>query len=58
LADGSAGPAWARGLIVINEENPQSHQNMVDHFAQLGVIVKTGAGFAEADRDPALDTGV
>lgn len=58
LADGTAGPAWARGLIVISEENPQSHQNMVDHFAQLGVIVKTATGFAEADRDPALDTGV
>jgi hypothetical protein len=48
LADGSAGPPWARGLIVVNDQNPQSHQNMVDHFAQLGVIVRTGTGFAEA----------
>jgi len=23
LADGSAGPPWARGLIVVNDQNPQ-----------------------------------
>jgi hypothetical protein len=57
-AAGAAGPAWARGIIVNAEDDPRSHQNMVDHFAQLGVIVKSGNGFTEVDRDPALDTGV
>jgi hypothetical protein len=28
---------------------------MVEHFAQLGVVVKSGASFVEVDRDPALD---
>lgn len=55
---GTAGPEWARGIIVNAEDDPQSHQNMVDHFAQLGVVVRSGSGFAEVDRDPALDTGV
>jgi hypothetical protein len=57
-AAGAAGPDWARGIIVNAEDDPRSHQNMVDHFAQLGVIVRSGNGFTEVDRDPALDTGV
>ncbi|MBR0939479.1 hypothetical protein [Bradyrhizobium jicamae] len=34
-----------------------SHQNMVDHFAQLGVLVKDQAsgGLVEVGRDPNLD---
>jgi hypothetical protein len=54
-ATGTVGPAWDRGIIVNGlNEDPQSHQNMVDHFAQLGVIVRAGSGFTEVDRDPGL----
>lgn len=48
---------WHRGIVVNDDtQDPRSHKNMVEHFAQLGVIVKSGAGFAEVGRDPALPT--
>lgn len=54
-ATGVAGPAWHRGIIANDDsEDPQSHLNMIEHFAQLGVVVRSGAGFAEVDRDPEL----
>jgi hypothetical protein len=60
LADGSPGPHWDRGIVAGGDPmDPQSHLNMVQHFAQLGVIVAdTSSGttkFVETDRDPALD---
>jgi hypothetical protein len=58
-AGGLPAADWHRVIVVNDDESdPQSHQNMVDHFAQLGVIVKSGSGFIEIDRDPSLDTGV
>jgi hypothetical protein len=61
---GAAEPRWDRGIIVGGDpevngdpEDPQSHLNMVAHFAQLGVLVKdpaTGA-IKEVGRDPNLD---
>lgn len=57
-SDGSPMPDWNRGLVVGGGVNtPGSRRNMVDHFAQLGVVVKDGGAFAEVGRDPALDTG-
>lgn len=53
-ATGAAGPPWHRGVIKGLDDSPESHQNMVDHFAQLGVIQKSGSGFVEVGRDPAL----
>jgi hypothetical protein len=51
---GAPGLRWARGTIVGSEDTPQSHQNMVDHFAQLGVVQKSGNDFIEVGRDVAL----
>jgi hypothetical protein len=56
---GGPGPDWARGIVVGgDEEAPQSHLNMIEHFAQLGVIVARDGIFVEQGRDPAFDTGV
>jgi hypothetical protein len=57
LGNGNPGPRWDRGIIVGNDpEDPQSHLNMVQRFARLGLIVKdknTG-NFVEVGRDPTL----
>ncbi len=62
--DGAAAPPmlqWDRNLRVGFGNNPTSRKNMVDHFAQLGVIEPMTVGgatvFSEKGRDPALDTG-
>jgi hypothetical protein len=60
--DGSQAPPkfrWDRGVEVNGDpEDPQSHLNMVKHFAQLGVIdritVNGNEVFAETGRDPNL----
>ncbi|MER8408163.1 LodA/GoxA family CTQ-dependent oxidase [Mesorhizobium sp. M1307] len=53
------GVEWDRGIIVSgNDASFESHKNMIDHFAQLGVVVRSGNNFIEIDRDPSLDTGV
>jgi hypothetical protein len=62
IAGGAAGPRWDRGIIVDdNPQDPRSHLNMVNHFAQLGLVVATPnggmTGFVETGRDPALGTG-
>ena len=60
-ATGGAGPRWDRGIIVTAEDDPRTHLNMINHFAQLGIVVaSTNAGvttFVETGRDPALDAG-
>jgi hypothetical protein len=58
LGNGAPGPRWDRGILVGNdEENPQSHLNMVQRFARLGVIVKdeSTGNFVEVGRDPTLN---
>ena len=56
LPNGKPGPRWDRGMIVDEDvENPQSHLNMVLHFARLGVVVRNGNNFIEVGRDPDLD---
>ena len=58
-ANNSRVAKWHRGIAVGDEEESEpSRLNMVAHFAQLGVILRTDAGVTEVGRDPALDTGV
>jgi hypothetical protein len=62
IAGGAPGQRWDRGIIVDdNPQDPRSHLNMVNHFAQLGLVVATPnggmTGFVETGRDPALGTG-
>lgn len=61
-AGGAGAPPWDRGIIVNEPTDPRSHLNMVQHFAQLGVVVANTNGgvttFGEIGRDPVLDTGV
>jgi len=50
-----AGAKWARGLVAGDEGTHQSRLNMVEHFGQLGVVVKRDDGtFAETGRDAGL----
>lgn len=55
-ANGNKIADWHRSVIVNNDqEDPQSHQNLIDHFAKLGVIVSSGNGVTEVGRHPDLD---
>jgi hypothetical protein len=57
-ATGAPLPDWERGILVTPAgDDTKSHENMISHFAQLGMVLGSpAAGFKEADRDPALDT--
>lgn len=59
--DGSPTPPtfrWDRGLVAGSEQTPQSHLNMVRHFAKLGVVDRLEVGgeevMAELGRSPEL----
>lgn len=58
-ANGAALPDWERGILVTpNGADTKSHQNMIDHFAELGMVLGSAAtGFKEVGRHPDLDNG-